>query len=477
LREKELRIKKDQVKFGYLFKSTELFFYNLAMDDLQPNNILIYRADDDRLHLEVKLENQTIWLSQKRDALKCAHRIGLDKQDHYSTGPSYSIDPLPFPPVRLRYDNRRWKEVPAPEGPKKCLKDSLLYDIKYVMIEKHKMNKLDKENNYSKLLTDIGDLLSEGRKFAAQRINAALVETYWNIGKSIVEFEQKGQLKAEYGSTLLTQLAKDLKLKYGKGFSKSNIYLMRLFYLKYKKFQTVSGKLGWSKYCELLAIDDDLARSFYEKQCINENWSVRELKRQINTSLFERFALSKDKKGVLELATKGSIIEKPYDLVKDPYVFEFLDFPERDKYSEKDLQSRLVKKLGHFLLELGKGFAFIGQQYRITLNNTHYYVDLVFYHRILKCFVLIDLKRGKVDHQDIGQMNLYLNYFKYEENTEGDTEPVGLVLAAAKDEILVKYATGSISNQLFVSKYQIYLPDKELLEQELRELLGEGYRE
>ncbi|MCP4155398.1 MAG: DUF1016 domain-containing protein [bacterium] len=175
------------------------------------------------------------------------------------------------------------------------------------------MNELEKENSYSKLLIDIGDLLSEGRNLAVQRINTVLIETYWNIGKSIVEFEQKGQRKAEYGSTLLTQLAKDLKLKYGKGFSKSNIYSMRLFYLKYKKFQTVSGKLGWSKYCELLAIDDELARSFYEKQCLKENWSVRELKRQIKASLFERVALSKDKKGVLKLAARGSSIEKPND--------------------------------------------------------------------------------------------------------------------------------------------------------------------
>lgn len=330
------------------------------------------------------------------------------------------------------------------------------------------------EHSYSKLLADIGDLLTAGRKAAEQKINTIIVEAYWRIGYRIVEFEQKGHEKAEYGSTLFTQLSKDLKLKYGKGFSKSNLYLMRLFYLKYQKFQTVSGKLGWSKYCELLTIEDNLARSFYEKQCINENWSVRELKRQINASLFERVALSRDKKGVLELAEKGSLVERPNDLIKDPYVFEFLNFPERDRYSEKDLENQLVEKLGQFLLELGKGFAFIGQQYRITLNNTHYYVDLVFYHRILKCFVLIDLKRGKVDHQDIGQMNLYLNYFKNEENTAGDAEPVGIVLAAAKDEILVKYATGSISNQLFVSKYQIYLPEKELLEQELRLLLEGG---
>jgi predicted nuclease of restriction endonuclease-like (RecB) superfamily len=189
----------------------------------------------------------------------------------------------------------------------------------------------------------------------------------------------------------------------------------------------------------LLSVSDDLSRSFYEKQCLNENRSVRELKRQIKSGLFQRLALSKDKKGVLELAQKGQIIEKPEDLVKDPYVFEFLQMPEDARYSEQELESRLIDKLGHFLLELGKGFAFVGRQYRITLNNTHYYVDLVFYHRILKCFVLIDLKLGRADHQDIGQMNLYLNYFKNEENAEDDNAPVGIVLAADKDEILVEF--------------------------------------
>jgi predicted nuclease of restriction endonuclease-like (RecB) superfamily len=336
------------------------------------------------------------------------------------------------------------------------------------------MDKLTQNRSYLHLLDDIGLLLEEGRKAAVQKVNTILVETYWQIGYRIVEFEQQGNEKAEYGSVMLKQLSRDLKLRYGKGFSKSNLYLMRLFYLKYEKFQTVSGKLSWSKYCELLSVSDDLARSFYEKQCIRENWSVRELKRQINSSLFERIALSKDKAGVLKLAEKGQIPETSRDIVKDPYVFEFLNFPEEEHYSEKDLESQLIKKLGHFLLELGKGFAFIGHQYRITLGNTHYYVDLVFYHRILKCFVLIDLKRGRADHQDIGQMNLYLNYFKNEENTEGDGEPVGIILAADKDEILVEYATGSISNHLFVSKYQIHLPKKELLEHELRILLAES---
>jgi len=273
------------------------------------------------------------------------------------------------------------------------------------------MEKLPENIKYPHLLNDIGALLEKGRQTAIRQVNTILVETYWQIGCCIVEFEQQGSQKAEYGSVLLKQLSRDLKLKHGKGFSKSNLYLMRLFYLKYEKFQTLSGKLSWSKYCELLSVSDNFARSFYEKQCANENWSVRELKRQINSSLFERVALNKDKAGVLKLAKKGYIPKSSTDIVKDPYVFEFLNFPEHKNILEKDLESQLVEKLGYFLLELGKGFAFIGQQYRITLNNTHFYVDLVFYHRILKCFVLIDLKRGKADHQDVGQMNLYLNYF------------------------------------------------------------------
>ncbi len=333
------------------------------------------------------------------------------------------------------------------------------------------MNKIPDNNKYSELLGNIGKLLEESRKSAIQKINNILVQTYWNIGKRIVKFEQGGKEKADYGSELLKRLSNDLKERHGKGFSKTNIYLMRLFYLKYEKIQTVSGKLSWSHYVEILSISDELARSFYEKQCINENWSVRELKRQRNSGLFQRIALSKDRKGILKLSKEGQLIENVEDIIKDPYVFEFLNIPENYRYSEKELENRLIDELGHFLLELGKGFAFIGRQFRITLNNTHYYVDLVFYHRILKCFVLIDLKLGKANHQDIGQMNLYLNYFINEENETDDNEPIGIILAADKDKILVEYATGSISNQLFVSKYQLYLPDKHLLEKELKYLL------
>lgn len=327
---------------------------------------------------------------------------------------------------------------------------------------------------YAQLLNTIGEHLGRGRQEAIKRINHELLKTYWQIGKDIVEFEEiQQQNSVAYNGQFLTLLGKDLKQEHGKGFSKSNLNMMRQFYIRYPDFDQLSTELSWSIYCELLVISDDLARSFYEKQCILENWSVKELKRQINTSLFERLALSRDKEGVLELAKEGLIVNQPQDVIKDPYIFEFLDLSDKLVYTERDLENQLVEKLAKFLMELGKGFAFIGQQYRVTLNNTHYYVDLVFYHHILKCFVLFDLKRGKVNHQDIGQMNLYLNYFKHEENTEGDTEPIGIVLAAGRDEVLVEYALGGITNQLFVSKYQIHLPDLETLKQELELLLDE----
>jgi predicted nuclease of restriction endonuclease-like (RecB) superfamily len=330
-------------------------------------------------------------------------------------------------------------------------------------------------DSYQQLIDRIGECLAQGQQRAFEQVNTLLVETYWQIGQYIVEFEQKGNERAEYGSRLLTQLSRDLKTVYGKGFSRRNVLDMRRFYVSYPKWQMVSAKLGWSHYTELLAISDDLARSFYEQQCIRDRWSVRELKRQKDSALFERVAMSKDRAEILALAQQGQIIESAQDVVKDPYVFEFLDLPDRN-YHESELENRLIVQLEKFLLELGKGFAFIGQQYRITLNNTHFYVDLVFYHRILKCFVLIDLKTRAVRHEDIGQMNMYLNYFRAEENMEDDNEPIGIVLARDKDEILVEYATGGISNQLFVSRYQLYLPDVEALKQELRRLLDESDR-
>ncbi|PIU22033.1 MAG: hypothetical protein COT14_03485 [Candidatus Diapherotrites archaeon CG08_land_8_20_14_0_20_30_16] len=329
----------------------------------------------------------------------------------------------------------------------------------------------NRNSNYSSLIINIGNLLDFARKKAFYEVNIALVNTYWEIGKKIVEYEQKGNEKAEYGSNLLDTLSRDLKEKYGKGFSRRNLLNIRTFYIKYPKWQTLSAKLTWSHYVELLIIDDDLARSFYEKQSINENWSVRELKRQINSALFHRIALSKDKQGVLDLSRQGLILQKPEDIIRDPHVLEFLKISEDYAFSEKELEQKIIDNLQMFLLELGKGFTFIGRQYRITLNNDHFYIDLVFYHRILKCFVLIDLKIGKADHLDVGQMNMYLNYFKKEENVSDDNEPIGIILSAEKDDVLVEFALGSISNKLFISKYKLYLPDKKELEDRLRKLL------
>lgn len=329
-------------------------------------------------------------------------------------------------------------------------------------------------NKYHQLLNNIGATLQRARANAIKAINSELVKANWEIGRYIVEFEQHGKEKADYGSALLTTLSKDLKNNYGKGFSKSNIYLCRMFYIRYPKFQTVSGKLSWSHYSELLTISDDLARNFYEKQTIKENWSFREMKRQIDSALFHRLALSKNKKEVLALSEKGNEITTIKDAIKDPYVFEFLKLPREKIVKERRLEKKLVDNLQEFLLELGKGFSFVARQFKITLDNEHHYIDLVFYHRILKCFVLIELKTRKVKHQDIGQMNLYLNYFKEEESSEGDNEPIGIIIAADKHEFTVKYATGGLTNKIFVSKYQLYLPDQKALENKVKEIIDQN---
>lgn len=286
-----------------------------------------------------------------------------------------------------------------------------------------------------------------------------------------MEFEQGGKIRAEYGKGLLNNLSRDLTLRHGKGFSRSNVVYMRLLYLAYSKGQKPSDLLSWSHHVELLRIDDELERSFYGKQAIREKWSVPELQRQKRSSLFLRLASGKNKEEVLQLAREGQIVAQPTDILRDPYVFEFLKIPEPHALSETDLETRLCDHLQPFLLELGKGFTFVGRQYRVPVGNAHYRVDLVFYHRILRCFVLIDLKLEDVAHHDIGQMNLYLGYFAAEENTEGDNPPVGIILSRHKDELLVEYATYEMNSQLFVQKYQLYLPDREELRRELEATL------
>lgn len=318
--------------------------------------------------------------------------------------------------------------------------------------------------DYQSLLQSISNRYEQGRASIAAYVNTEIVQTYWQIGQYIVEFEQGGNTKATYGKSLLENLSKDLSLAYGKGFSRSNLNYMRLFYQRFPICEELPHKLSWTHFCELVKIDDPLERSFYQQQAILENWSTTELKRQKKSSLFLRLAASKDKAGILQLAKQGQTLEKPADILREPYVLEFLKIPEPYHLSETDLEARLINHLQSFLLELGKGFAFIGRQYRITLGNRNHYVDLVFYHRILKCFVLIDLKKEEAGYEAVGQMNMYLGYFEKEENTEGDNPPIGIVLAKEKDDLLVQYAMHNITSQLFVSKYQLYLPNREELQ-------------
>lgn len=333
--------------------------------------------------------------------------------------------------------------------------------------------KLTTERAYRDLLEQISDVYTQGQVRAVQTVNTHVTQTYWQVGRQIVEFEQGGKSKAEYGKALINNLSRNLGLRHGKGFSRSNLIRIRQFYLAYPKGATLSHLFSWSHIVELLKIDDPLERGFYEQQTASERWSVRELVRQKESSLFLRLAASKDKVAILQLAAQGQIVEQPADLLREPYVFEFLKIPEPYQISETQLETVLCDHLQPFLLELGKGFTFVGRQYRVTINNSHYRVDLVFYHRILRCFVLIDLKLGDVQHRDIGQMNLYLGYFANEENGEGDNPPIGIILSRHKDELLVEYATYGMNSQLFVQKYQLYLPDREALRRELELSLRE----
>lgn len=324
---------------------------------------------------------------------------------------------------------------------------------------------------YVQLVSQISNLWDEARAKVITTVNTNLLQASWQTGEYIVQYEQKGNLKAEYGKSLLVDLAKDLTLRLGKGYSKSNLFSMRAFYIHFPKFQTVSGKLSWSHYLELIKCDDPMEMQFYMTQAIQENWSVRGLKRQIDSSLFQRLALSTDKAGVLALAQEGYQVAKPSDVIHDPFVLEFTGLPMQKRYKETDLEKALKKHMETFLLELGRGFAFIGRQYILLIGSRRFKIDLVFYHTILKCYVLIDLKRNEIKHQDIGQMNMYINYFKTEICQPDDNPPIGIVLGAKKDELLMEYALAGIDNNLFAARYQLYLPNKDELQEQLNHML------
>lgn len=331
---------------------------------------------------------------------------------------------------------------------------------------------LTQSPNFDSLVDKIVRLVSDTKTKIVAQINDALVITNWHIGEYIVEYEQQGNTRATYGDALIKNLSRQLSLKLGRGFSRSNLQNMRRFYLYYPICQTVSGKLSWSHWCELLELDDELERKFYENESIAQNWSVRTLKRQINAGLFLRLAKSRDKSGILELARDGQSISTPADAVKDTYVLEFLGLPESVSHSEATIEQALIDNLQQFLLELGKGFAFISQQYPIHVGNEHYHADLVFYHAILKCYVVIDLKRSGVRHQDIGQMNMYLGYFAKEVSQPDDNPPIGIVLGHTKNDLVVEYATYGMDSNIFVSKYQLFLPNRDELREVIRSIIN-----
>ena len=325
--------------------------------------------------------------------------------------------------------------------------------------------------NFMLLLSDLKKIISTARYQAFNAINTEMLKAYYEIGRRIVEEEQKGKKRAEYGTKIIDTISSELNKEFGKGFDVTNLRRMRRFYLTYLKWETVSPKLAWSHYCELLKIDDETKRKYFEKYAITENLSVRDLKRQIYSLHYERLLMSKDKNALIEYERKGNIPTKSEELIKDPYILEFLNLEERSSYTEKQFESRILDDLQKFLLELGQGFSFVARQKRITLDNEHYYIDLLFYNIYLKCYVIIELKTTKFKHEDAGQMNFYLNYVKKELNNESDNEPIGILLCTAKDNVYVDFATAGNSNKLFVSKYKLYLPSKEELEKEVRKLL------
>jgi predicted nuclease of restriction endonuclease-like (RecB) superfamily len=349
------------------------------------------------------------------------------------------------------------------------------------------------------LFQQVVALLQDARQQVLRTVNSTMTYTYFEIGRRIVQEEQNGKERAEYGKKILKGLSEQLTNEFGKGFSLRNLEQIRQFYFTYSKSETLSSilqlqntqsltaelelqktqsvtgkfetqktqslisffKLTWTHYTFLMRIDDEKERSFYEIESEKHNWSVRELKRQYDSALYTRLALSRDKEGILKLAEEGQIIEKPKDIIKDPYILEFLGLPELHNYSESELEQEIINKLEHFLLELGEGFAFVARQKRITFDDKHFYIDLVFYNRVLRSFVLIDLKIGEVKHQDLGQMQMYVNYYDREIRLEEENKTIGIVLCQNKSDLVVEYTLPDNNEQIFASKYKTILPSKE----------------
>lgn len=320
----------------------------------------------------------------------------------------------------------------------------------------------------SGLYARIRRIIEESRGNILRAVNSEMIAAYWNIGKTIVEEEQKGRSRADYGKKILESLAEKLTADFGKGFDDSNLWNMRKFFLTYPILDALRRELSWTHYRILMRVEKSQARSFYEVECVKNNWSARELERQKGSLLFERLALSKDEKAVMKLARNGQELQKYEDMIKDPYVLEFTGLSPQSKLYESNLEQALIGNLSKFLLELGKGFTFVARQKRISLDGDHFHVDLVFYNSILKCYVLIDLKIGKLVHQDIGQMQMYVNYYEREIRQSDDNPTVGLILCEDKKDAVVRYTLSKDNKQIFASRYKLYLPSEEELLRELR---------
>lgn len=385
---------------------------------------------------------------------------------------------------------------------------------------------MDKEIiNIDTLYQKVASLIDKGQQAIVRTIDYTQLFVNYQIGRYIIEDEQHGNRRAQYGKNILASLSERLTLKYDKGYSVKNLELMRNFYLQYSKSQTVSAiferntnnpdlqsdnqintipqtlsaelsddnknhlseishtgsekfnktnltPLSWSHYVFLMQIENLEERSFYEIEALQNNWSLREMKRQFNSGLYERLALSRDKQGIRELATKGQLIEKPFDLLKEPLVLEFLNLKEHYQYSEKELETAIIDRIQEFMLELGKGFLFESRQKRISFNEKHFYIDLTFYNRLLNCFVLIDLKIGELSHENLGQMQMYVNYYDRFIKTETENPTIGIVLCKKKEQSLVEITLPVNNNQIFAAKYQTVLPNKEQLKQILEEEYG-----
>ena len=318
---------------------------------------------------------------------------------------------------------------------------------------------INNDNEINNIFDNIKDLVINSRNKVYQTVNTEMLSLYWNIGKAIMEIQQ-GDERASYGDAVLEKLSEKLTNEFGKGFSKRNLERMRKFYICFPIATTVSSQLSWSHYLEIIKIEEEQKRNFYIKETINSRWSVRELQRQRDSLLYERLTLSADKE---KLSEKGQILKTSKDLVKDPFVLEFLDIKENTDYLESDLEKNIIEHLKEFLLELGKGFSYVGNQVRLTLEEDHFYPDLVFYNRLLRCFVIIDLKIGKVSHQDIGQMQMYVNYYDREIKQSDENSTVGILLSTNKNETVVKYTLPEDNKTIFSSEYKLHMPTEQEL--------------